>query len=200
MLYIEDRVVKVGGVMFPGLVKSIEVSKSATIDEVEDESGKSKSKQATGYDDTKISIEMILEATKNKTAIQQLELLQRLFKANGQKKAKVYRIVCADTAARNISKVYFKSLTHKRTMTESKLTVSIEFWEYNPTVIAIKKSTNSKKTGNSNSKKTSKTSGGKSNISKEYSAYLQTQRGKAPKIKSKTSKTPAKDTAKPKKK
>lgn len=49
MIYTEDQIVKVNGVVLPGLVKSIEVKESAQIDEQEVEGSATKPKQATGY-------------------------------------------------------------------------------------------------------------------------------------------------------
>ena len=53
MIYTEDQIVKVNGVVLPGLVKSIEVKESAQIDEQEVEGSATKPKQATGYEDAK---------------------------------------------------------------------------------------------------------------------------------------------------
>ena len=51
MIYTEDQIVKVNGVVLPGLVKSIEVKESAQIDEQEVEGIASKPNQATGAAD-----------------------------------------------------------------------------------------------------------------------------------------------------
>ncbi|MFR9190651.1 MAG: hypothetical protein ACLVL7_10830 [Anaerotruncus massiliensis (ex Togo et al. 2019)] len=63
MIYTEDQLVKVNGVVLPGLVKSIEVKESAKIDEQEVEGSATKPKQATGYEDAKVNIELILDDT-----------------------------------------------------------------------------------------------------------------------------------------
>lgn len=55
MIYTEDQIVKVNGVVLPGLVKSIEVKESAQIDEQEVEGSATKPKQATGYEDAKVN-------------------------------------------------------------------------------------------------------------------------------------------------
>ena len=51
MIFVEDRLVKVGGVVLPGLLKSIEVTETAKVDEQEVEGSAVKPKQATGYED-----------------------------------------------------------------------------------------------------------------------------------------------------
>ena len=48
MIFVEDRLVKVGGVVLPGLLKSIEVTETAKVDEQEVEGSAVKPKQATG--------------------------------------------------------------------------------------------------------------------------------------------------------
>jgi hypothetical protein len=183
LIYIQDNVMKVAGISIPGQFKSIEISHAATIDEIEDESGKKK-KQPTGYEDAKIAIELILEETTEKSVTEQIEEIQKLFKSKDQTKAKVFKIVNSDTAARNIYKVYFKSLTHKNSLSISYASASLEFVEYNPIVISTIKSSKSSK------KKSSGDSVSSINLSKEYVEYLKNDRGKA-----KTSNTVAVDDA-----
>mgnify|MGYP000340960774 CR=1 FL=1 len=81
MIYTEDQLVKVNGVVLPGLVKSIEVKESAKIDEQEVEGSATKPKQATGYEDAKVNIELILDDTPTATKYQRLETVRALFAA-----------------------------------------------------------------------------------------------------------------------
>mgnify|MGYP001053660997 CR=1 FL=1 len=80
MIYTEDQIVKVNGVVLPGLVKSIEVKESAQIDEQEVEGSATKPKQATGYEDAKVNIELILDDTPTATKYQRLETVRALFR------------------------------------------------------------------------------------------------------------------------
>ena len=48
MIFIEDERIKLNGVVLPGLVKSIEVTETAKVDEQEVEGSATKPKQATG--------------------------------------------------------------------------------------------------------------------------------------------------------
>ena len=80
MIYTEDQIVKVNGVVLPGLVKSIEVKESAQIDEQEVEGSATKPKQATGYEDAKVNIELILDDTPTQTKYQRLETLRAIFR------------------------------------------------------------------------------------------------------------------------
>ena len=113
MIFVEDNTIKLNGVVLPGLVKSIEVKESAQIDEQEVEGSATKPKQATGYEDAKVNIELILDDTPTQTKYQRLETLRAIFRTPGQSVPKPLSIVSEDTAAHGVDKVLFKGLTHK---------------------------------------------------------------------------------------
>ena len=112
MIYTEDQLVKVNGVVLPGLVKSIEVKESAKIDEQEVEGSATKPKQATGYEDAKVNIELILDDTPTATKYQRLETVRALFRTPGQSVPQPIPIVSEDTAKHGIDMVLFKGITH----------------------------------------------------------------------------------------
>lgn len=201
MIYVDGSEVKVSGVLLPGLFKSLEVQQDAKIDEQTVEGSSSKPKQATGYEDAKITLELILEDGPTLTKEQKLTQIQNLFKVKTQGIPIVRELVNAHTAIRGIDKVIFKTLTSKEGNDSSKLTASLEFLQYTAsTVTATKKkssSSSSKKTTSTSKKSSSKKSSGSSSsgLSASYQSYLKSSRGKAPTISDKTAKTPAKDTA-----
>lgn len=164
MLLVQDNLIKLGGVKLSGQMKSIDISETATIENIEDDKGKTKANQPTGYEAAKVSIEFILEDSETKTQAEQIEDMQRLFKPYGQKKAKLLKIVNEDCASRGISKVYFQKLGTKNVVDESKRTATLELLA--PTIAGIKtkKKSNSKK-----SKSTKKTKNSKSKKSKSKS-------------------------------
>ena len=126
MLLVQDNLLKLGGVKISGQMKSIEISQAATIENIEDDKGKTKATQPTGYESAKITIEFILEASKHESEKEQMDKLQRLFKPYGQKKAKILKIVNEDCSARGISKVYFQSLSTQNVIAESGRTATLE--------------------------------------------------------------------------
>ncbi|WP_411676866.1 transcriptional regulator [Caproicibacter sp.] len=202
MIYTDDNDVKIDGVVLPGLVKSFEIQQDAQIDEEDVEGSTSKPKQATGYEDAKISIEIILDDSPTETKEQKLTKIQNLFKVKSQGIPIIRTIVNQHTAIRNISKILFKSLSSKATNSSGQLSVSIELWEYVPTTITVTKSgasSASKKSANkksvSSAKSGSASSGGSSGLSSSYQSYLKSDRGTAPKLTNKTALTPAQDTA-----
>ena len=128
MLYVNEKVAKLGGIYLGGQVSSVEIQEAATIYVAQDDKGKVKQTQPVGYENAKIIIDIILEDSPEKTAIDQLTEMERLFRAPGQDRAKLFAIVNEDCAARGISEVYFKSLTSKQVVSESKRIASLELW------------------------------------------------------------------------
>ena len=176
MIYVEDQLVKVNGVVLPGLVKSIEVKESAKIDEQEVEGSATKPKQATGYEDAKITVELILDDTPTRTKYQALETVRAIFRKPGQTVPQPIPIVSEDTAKHGIDKVLFKGFSHKAEAKKEQITVSLEFWEYIPQTVKATKASGS-------GGKASSSSGGgttSSGLSEDYKSYLATDRGVSP--------------------
>lgn len=189
MIYIDESTIKVGGVVLPGLFKSIEIKGDALIEEQEVEGRTSKPKQAIGYEDAKVVVELTLYDGPVLKKAQKLEVIQNLFKKKGQQKPTIYEIVNEHTAVRGVTKVLFKNLTTKEQSKKDELSVMIEFWEYIPMTI-----TATKNTGSSAAKKPASTSSATANLKPEYKSYLN-NRGAAPKESDKTAKTAAVDNA-----
>ena len=191
MIFVEDNTIKLNGVVLPGLVKSIEVKESAQIDEQEVEGSSTKPKQATGYEDAKINIELVVDDTDTQTKYQRLETLRAVFRKEGQGVPQPIPIVCEDAAAHGIDKVLFKSLNHKSEQKKSYFSVTLELWEYIPQTIQAVKSS-----GDASSKKSSGSAG---TLNSGYSSYLSSDRGSAPAsepaLQKKRGKSPAVDDA-----
>lgn len=179
VIYTEDQLVKVNGVVLPGLVKSIEVKESAKIDEQEVEGSATKPKQATGYEDAKVNIELVLDDTPTATKYQRLETVRALFRTPGQSVPQPLSIVSEDTAKHGIDKVLFKGITHKSEVKKDQLTVSLEFWEYVPQTIQTTSSSSGRSSGGSSG---GKTANQQTTLSSDYQKYLQANRGKSPAV------------------
>jgi len=174
MIFVEDQSIKVNGVVLPGLVKSIEVVESAQIDEQTVEGSSTKPKQATGYEDAKINIELIVDDTATQTKYQRLAVLRSVFRKSGQTVPQPIPMVNQDTAAHGIDKVLFKGLTHKAESKTDQISVTLEFWEYVSQTIKATKS--------SSSSASSKSSSASSSLTADYKSYLSTKRGKSPAV------------------
>ena len=172
MVYQDDQTVKIDDVILPGLVKSMEIKNDAQVDEQEVEGQSKKPKQATGYEDAKINIELILEDTQDDAGTVTMTRMQKLQQI--QALPAVHQIVCEDTAVRGISQVILKNMTHKAENKKQQITASLELWEYNTLIISAGRSAS-----NSGAKKDASVSTG-SMLNEDYKSYLKDDRGTAP--------------------
>ena len=185
MIYVDDNTIKVGGVVLPGLYKSLEIKTEAKVEEQEVEGSTAKPKQATGYEDAKITLEIVLEDGPSNTKEDKLEQIQALFRRSGQAEPEVHQIVNEHTSKRGVSSVIFKSLSTKETNKKEEIAVSIEFWEYVPMTITAEKGRTAAAASTASEETVSQNSDG-------WSKYLGS-RGTAPKISNKLSNSPAVD-------
>ena len=181
MIFIEDERIKLNGVVLPGLVKSIEVTETAKVDEQEVEGSATKPKQAAGYEDAKVNIELIIDDTEGQTKYERYAVLREIFRKPGQNVPQPIPIVSEDTAAHGIEKVIFKKLTHKGENKKSQLVANLELWEYIPqTITATSSSGGSGSSGGSSGGGSSQAAAATSNLNQDYQQYLGTKRGKSP--------------------
>lgn len=182
MIYVEDELIKLNGVVLPGLVKSIEVIETAKVDEQEVEGSATKPKQATGYEDAKVNIELIIDDTPSQTKYQRYATLRAIFRSPGQSVPQPIPIISEDTAAHGVEKVIFKKLSHKGENKRGQLTATLELWEYIPQTITAKSGSSSGSGKSSSGKSSSGKSGGgaASNLKAGYKSYLSNGRGKSP--------------------
>lgn len=139
MIFNEDKTVKLGTVVLPGLLKSMEIKASAKIEEQNVQGKVSKPKQAIGYEDSKITIELIIDDMANKTKEKQLESIKALFKAKGQQKPNVYPIVNEYTALYGINKVIIKDFRVVANNKTNQIFVTLELLEDVPMIISATK-------------------------------------------------------------
>lgn len=182
MIYVEDELIKLNGVVLPGLVKSIEVIETAKVDEQEVEGSATKPKQATGYEDAKVNIELIIDDTPSQTKYQRYATLRAIFRSPGQSVPQPIPIISEDTAAHGVEKVIFKKLSHKGENKRGQLTATLELWEYIPQTITAKSgsSSGSGKSGSGKSGSSKSGGGAASNLKADYKSYLSNERGKSP--------------------
>ena len=126
MLYVKDKIMKLNGKVLAGQVGSVEIEESGNIQEKTDKKGRIKKTQAVGYNSSKVYVNIILEDTKDQTCLQQLQSLEKIFRATKQKNPKSMKVVNEDCAARGINKVYIKDFKSKYIVSESKRTATLE--------------------------------------------------------------------------
>ena len=182
MIYIDDNHIKVGGVILPGLVKNLEIKASALVEEQTIEGSSSKPKQATGYEDCKVTIELSLEDSEKLSKTEKLQQIQNLFKKKNQSVPQIFKISNEHTSIRGIDSVIFKQMDTKEGSKASEIIANLEFWEYVPVTITTVKKTEIA----SYTPTTAET------LTDQYSSYL-SDRGAAPKLNYKTNQSPAAD-------
>lgn len=146
MLYVTEKTAKLGGVYLPGQVVSIEIQSSANIYTQQNKKGKITKMQPSGYEQAKVTIEIVLEATSSKSVDAQLKSIQSLFRAHKQKNAKKMKIVNSQCKSSGISQVYFKGIISVQEISYSKMSVSLELWAPKIAGIKVKKKKSAKKT------------------------------------------------------
>lgn len=135
MIYTEDASIKIGGVILPGIYKSVEVSADALIEEQEVEGSAVKPKQAMGYEDAKITIDLELWDSAGQNKEDKLRLIQDIFRRPGQDKPEAKEIISSQTDLRGVNKVILKNLTSKISNKKDNISVMLELWEYIPMTI-----------------------------------------------------------------
>lgn len=167
MIYIDDDSVKIGGILLPGIYKSIEVNHDAKIDEQDVEGSSVRPKQASGYDDAKITIEISLMDSESVTKEEKLQTIQNMFRGAGQEKPQPHEMVSTHSGIRGIKKVLIKNMTSKETNKKDEIVVNLELIQYE--TMSIRASGGKGKAG----------SGGAdaSNLTDAYQGYLASGRG-----------------------
>lgn len=84
MLYVRDKVAKLGNVILGGEVTSVEITEAGSVYVAQDEKGRYKKSQPVGYENGKVNIDILLEDMSGYSTLAQLRDMQNLFKANGQ--------------------------------------------------------------------------------------------------------------------
>jgi hypothetical protein len=183
MLVIDDNLMQLMGVTLPGLFKNIEVKGSAQVDEVDIKGKGAKPKQATGYQDSKIYLQLNLLPDDTHSVYDKLKVIQDIFRRTNQNKPDVLPVVNEHVNARGITKVIFKDYTTTENSGKDILTATLEFWEHVPIKVTVKKKSSTKP----------KDTKVETSLDDKYRAYL-SSRGAAPVV-YKTNKTPAVDDA-----
>ena len=196
MIFTDDTALKVGGVPLPGLIKSLEIKSDTLVEEQEIEGSPIKPKQALGYEDSKIIVELIVDDGPNETRWEKLGRIHTIFRRPEQERPYRYTLVNEHTAAYGISEVVFKSLSSKDESKREYLSLTLEFWTFNTMKITATKTSDSKTASSSSGSKPSGNTATK-NLDPAYQSYRKHGRGSAPSepAKPKTQATPAKDDA-----
>lgn len=199
MIFLDDKEIKLGSKVLPGLILSIEITGDAKIEEAKVEGTKKIPRQATGYEDYKVTVSLELGDSQEKTKEQKLSELENLFHPANKSKPIPYELINKHTQLRGIKKVIFKNLSSVSDSKNDSIIVNLEFVEYERIKISVKKiDQKGKKKGKSKNRfgknrkgatlsqkspasKSQKKSSSRPKITSEYQSYLKT-RGKSPSV------------------
>lgn len=172
MIQDENRI-KLGGIFLPGLIKSMEIKSSAKIEEQEVEGSAVKPKQATGYEDVKINIELFLDDDiAGQSKEDKLKIIKELYRKAGQKVPQPISIIEPYLGTIGVHTVLFKNYSYRLSNKKEYIMLSIELWEYIPMSLPVRK------------KKSNKTAADeKIRLKESYQEYLDKKSGKETKLK-----------------
>jgi hypothetical protein len=129
--------IKLGAVLLQGTFESLEITTDGEIDESEIKNSKKKQIEILGFGLSSLKLTIKLQTDTKSTSYDKLSSLQALFKKD-PKKPSVYQMTNKHTAVRGIDKVIFQKLRTHDTNDDDILLATLDFLEYNPTIVAIK--------------------------------------------------------------
>ena len=135
-LSVEHGQVSLGGQIIPGVLTSMSIGDAVRFDEVEVDSLSGTKKIPMGWEDSAITIEIILPSDDGGTCYDKLADLNGIFKGlDSKSNPKVFAISNAHAIARGVDQVVFKKLRSTETNADDVISVSLSFDEHNPPII-----------------------------------------------------------------
>lgn len=174
MIVEDDKLIKINGQYLTGLITDLEIKNSAILEDLEVQGKGKKPKQATGFEDSTISISLSLrDDIKGISKEEKLLSIQNLFRQQNQKIPNVYDVVNRHINQRGIYKIILKDLATKESNKKDEISVSLTLVEYEDVKVTVKASSNfNVSTSNSNK-------GTTASLNTDYLNYLD-NRGTAP--------------------
>lgn len=128
--------VSLGGEQIPGELYSLEISGDVRFDTAEVDNLSGKAKTPLGWEDSLITVELILLSDDTGTCYDKLRRINAVFKGqDNDANPKVYDLVNAHTSARDIEQVVFKGLRSRETNQDDVIKATLSFDEHNPPTI-----------------------------------------------------------------
>lgn len=125
-----NGIIKLGETELPDVFQSLSVNGEILIDSNNSAGNDAPRKVMRGFKDKTVSINLLILPQEDKTVYEALEELERLFYGVNGGVPKVYNLINSHTAARNIGKVIFQSLSSFETNRDNTLEVSLTFEEF----------------------------------------------------------------------
>lgn len=134
-LYFEDGVVRLGSETLPGLLQSQTVGCGVRFDEAKSDGLSGKKKTPMGWEDSEVTLELVLLSDENGSCFDKLTSLNRTFRGYGKRaNPKILTVVNTHLRARGIDQVVFSSLGSKESNEEDVVLATLKFVEHAPPV------------------------------------------------------------------
>lgn len=138
LLTFEDGIVTLDGVELKGLLQSSKVKTSVRFDEAKVDGASGSKKTPAGFEDSEISITMLLLTDEDSDCYEKLEELNNIFKGiDKNTNPKIFTVTNRHLLARGVREVVFANLESSENSTSDEISVSLQFTEHNPPVIKM---------------------------------------------------------------
>lgn len=138
LLTFEDGIVTLDGVELKGLLQSSKVKTSVRFDEAKVDGASGSKKTPAGFEDSEISITMLLLTDEDSDCYEKLEELNNIFKGiDKNTNPKIFTVTNRHLLARGVREVVFANLESSENSTSDEISVSLQFTEHNPLVIKM---------------------------------------------------------------
>ncbi len=137
-LTFDDGLVTLDGITLNAIFQDINIKTSVRFDEAKVDGASGKKKTPQGFEDSEISISMILLTDDISDCYEKLEEINSLFKGiDKNTNPKIYTITNRHLLARGVREVVFASLDSVETNNSDEINITLRFIEHNPPIIKM---------------------------------------------------------------
>lgn len=138
LLTFEDGIVSLDGVELKGLLQRSNVKNDVRFDEAKVDGASGKKKTPAGFEDSDISITLLLLTDEESDCYQKLEEINNIYKGiDKNTNPKVYTVTNRHLLARGVREVVFANLSSSENNTSDEITATLQFTEHNPPVVKM---------------------------------------------------------------
>lgn len=138
LLTFEHGEIRLGDTLVPGVLQRLTVGGRVRYDEAEQDGLSGKTKTPMGWEDSEVSITLLLLTDAHSDCYSKLAAVNRLFKGhdNGAN-PRVLRVANPHLAARDVDEVVFDSLESMESDEDDTIEVTLRFTEHNPPIQVV---------------------------------------------------------------
>lgn len=141
LLTFEDGIVSLDGIPLNAFLQGISIRASVRFDEAKVDGASGKKKTPQGFEDSEISVSMVLLTDMVSDCYEKLEEINNIFKGTDKNaNPKIYTVTNRHMTSRGVREVVFYSLDSTETDSSDEILISLKFVEHNPPVIKMEES------------------------------------------------------------